>query len=104
MRKTLSKKIIKGHEYFYLSWRKDGKLVSKYLGTSSSTKFKKYLYSLVKESSEYPLEKARSECFKNGLPVCYIEDQYLVHEYACGAKEFMNSSFEVLEVDYAKKR
>ncbi len=104
MRKTLSKKLIKGHEYFYLSWRKDGKLVSKYLGTASSTKFKKYLYSLVKEHSDYPLQKARAECFKNGLPVCYIDDNFLVYEYRNGARELMNSSFDVLEVDHAEKR
>jgi hypothetical protein len=32
MKKTLSKKKIKGHEYYYLSFRKGGKLTSLYLG------------------------------------------------------------------------
>lgn len=100
MRKTLSKKIIKGKEYFYLSYRKKGKLVSEYLGSSSSTKFKKYLYSLLREPNSFGYEKAKIENFKNGFPVCFIEDGYLVYEYKNGSCEWMNAAFEVLKVKH----
>ena len=46
MKKTLTKKRINGHDYYYLSYRKGEKVVSQYLGSSSSTKYKKYLYLL----------------------------------------------------------
>lgn len=103
MRKTLSKKIIKGKEYFYLSYRKKGKLVSEYLGSSSSTKFKKYLYSLLKEPISLGYEKAKIENFKNGFPVCYVEDGYLVYEYKNGSSEWMNGLFEILKVKNGKE-
>lgn len=98
MRKTLSKKKIKGKEYFYLSYRKGKKIISEYLGSTSSTKFKKYLLSLVDESSSFPLEKACVSNFKEGLPVCYFEDGLIVYEYKNGAKEYLDSSLEVLNV------
>ena len=40
MKKTLTKKIIKGKEYFYLVYRKNGVLKSQYLGGASSAKYK----------------------------------------------------------------
>lgn len=98
MKKTLTRKLIKGHEYFYLVWKKKGRQQSEYLGKSSSTKFKKYLYSLTNQPLEDPLVKARSSFFRAGLPVCYVEDQYLVLEYKNGAKEYMNSAYEVKKV------
>lgn len=98
MRKTLSKKKIKGKEYFYLSYRKGKKIVSEYLGSSSSTKFKKYLLFLVNESSSFPFEKARISNFKEGLPICYFEEGSIVYEYKNGAKEYLGSSLEVLDV------
>lgn len=98
MRKTLSKKRIKGKEYFYLSYRRGKKIVSEYLGSSSSSKFKKYLLSLVNQSSSFPLEKARVSNFKEGLPVCYFEDGSIVYEYKNGTKEYLDSLLEVLNV------
>ena len=100
MRKTLSKKVIRGKEYFYLSYRKKGKLVSEYLGCSSSTKFKNYLYSLLREPNSSGYEKAKRENFKKGFPVCYIEDGHIVYEYKNGASEWMNAAFEVLKVSH----
>lgn len=98
MKKTLSKKIIKGKEYFYLSFRKGKKVVSQYLGSSTSPKFKKYLLSLLNEGSSYQLKKAKTYFFKEGLPVVYVDEGYLVYEYKNGAKEYLNSSLEVVKV------
>ena len=45
--------IIKGKEYFYLVYRKNGVLKSQYLGGASSSKYKKYLFKLTAESGSY---------------------------------------------------
>jgi hypothetical protein len=98
MKKTLSKKNIKGHEYYYLSFRKGGKLTSTYLGKTSSLKFKKYLLSLTSESRLYPFEKARKENFKAGTPVITVEEGYLVYAYKNGIKEYRDSKMKVVKV------
>lgn len=98
MKKTLSIKKIKGHEYYYLTYRKDGKLVSQYLGNSSSIKYKKYLYLLTSKASRFGLDQVRQKNFKNGIPVAYVEDGYLVYEYKNGAQEFLNSKMQVVKV------
>lgn len=98
MKKTLSKKKIKGHEYYYLSFRKGGKLTSHYLGKTSSLKFKKYLLSLTSESRLAPFEKARRENFKAGTPVITVEEGYLVYAYKNGIKEYRDSKMRVVKV------
>lgn len=98
MKKTLTKKMINGHEYYYLSYRKGNKVVSQYLGNSSSTKYKKYLFSLTNKASRYGLEKVKQKNFKNGIPVAYVEDGYLVYEYRNGTQEFLNSKMQVVKV------
>lgn len=98
MKKTLTKKKINGHDYYYLSYRKGDKVVSQYLGTSSSTKYKKYLYALTNQASRYGLEKVKQYNFKNGIPVAYVEDGYLVYEYSNGTQEFLNSKMQVVKV------
>jgi len=97
---TLTGKTINGHEYFYLCRKKRGKVVCRYLGKSSSAKFKKYLLSLTTAELEDPLQKARLSSFRKGLPVAYIEGGYLVLEYKNGAKEFLNSAYQVERVEY----
>lgn len=98
MKKTLTRKKIKGHDYYYLTYRKEGKLITKYLGNSSSIKYKKYLYLLTSKASLYGLNKVRTKNFKNGVPVAYVEDGYLVYEYKNGAKEYLNSKMQVVRV------
>ncbi len=98
MKKTLTRKKINGHYYYYLSHREGDKVVSEYLGSSSSTKYKKYLYALTHKASKYGLEKVRQNNFKNGIPVAYVEDGYLIYEYSNGAKEYMNSKMQVVKV------
>lgn len=98
MRKTLVKKNIKGNDYYYLAFRQDGKLVSEYLGSIASIKYKKYLFSLTLKKGAFGIEKARRKNFAAGVPVCYVEDGYLVNEYRNGAKEILNSKMKVLKV------
>jgi hypothetical protein len=98
MKKTLSKKKIKGHEYYYLSFRKAGKLTSFYLGKTSSLKFKKYLLSLTSESRLDPFKKAQRENFKAGAPVITVEEGYLVYAYKNGIKEYRDSKMRVVKV------
>src|SRR5574344_1945755 len=98
MKKTLSKKMIKGHEYYYLSFRKGGKLTSTYLGKTSSLKFKKYLLSLTSESRLLPYQKARKENFKAGAPVVTVEEGYLIYAYKNGIKEYRDSKMKVVKV------
>ncbi len=104
MKKTLTKKKINGCDYYYLCYRKDGKVVSQYLGTSSSAKYKKYLYSLTHKASKYGFEKVRQNNFKNGIPIAYVEDGYLIYEYKNGAKEFLNSKMQVVRVSKHGKK
>ena len=79
-------------------------MVSEYLGTSSSTKYKKYLYALTHKASKYGLEKVRQNNFKNGIPVAYVEDGYLIYEYSNGSKEFLNSKLQVVKVEKNGKK
>lgn len=98
MKKTLTKKRINGHDYYYLSYRKGEKVVSQYLGSSSSTKYKKYLYLLTHKASKYGFEKVCQNNFKKGIPIAYVEDGYLVYEFKNGAKQYMNSKMQVVKV------
>lgn len=98
MKKTLSLKTIKGHDYYYLSFRKGGKLTSSYLGKVSSPKFKKYLLSLTAESGPLPYQKAKKENFKAGAPVVTVEGGYLVYTYRNGIREYRDSKMKVVKV------
>ena len=98
MKKTLSLKTIKGHEYYYLSFRKSGKVTSSYVGKVSSLKFKKYLLSLTSESGSLPYEKAKRQNFKAGAPVITVEGGYLIYTYKNGIREFRDSKNKVLKV------
>lgn len=98
MKKTLSKKTIQGREYFYLAYRVKGKLVSKYLGTIDSPKYKKYLLNLTKSGAGYGLRRARIDNWKAGTPIAYVEDAYLVLEYKNGVKEYLDSKENVKKV------
>jgi len=99
MKKTLTKKVINGKEYFYLVYRKKNALKSEYLGDSSSVKYKKYLFSLIKESDSAGLEKARKKNHAAGVPVVYVEDGFLVDEYRNGTKEYLDSKLRVVKVE-----
>jgi hypothetical protein len=98
MKKTLSLKTIKGHEYYYLSFRKGGKVLSTYLGKASSIKFKKYLLSLTAESGRRPYEKAMKQNFKAGAPTITVEEGYLVYAYRNGIREYRDSKMKVVKV------
>lgn len=98
MKKTLSLKTIKGHDYYYLSFRRGGKLASMYLGKPSSTKFKKYLLSLTLENGTLPYQKAKRENFKAGAPVITVEEGYLVYTYRNGIREYRDSKMRVVKV------
>ncbi len=98
MKKTLTLKHIKGKDYYYLSYRHKGKLISEYLGSMTSTKYKKYLFYLASKSGFFGLGKARRKNFSSGVPVCYVEDGFLIYEYRNGVKEILNSRFKVLKV------
>ena len=98
MKKTLTKKIIKGKEYFYLVYRKKGVLKSQYLGGASSAKYKKYLFKLTAESGSYGIEKARRKNFAAGAPLVYVENGFLVDEFKNGTKEYLNNKLQVVKV------
>ena len=98
MKKTLTKKIIKGKEYFYLVYRKNGVLKSQYLGGASSAKYKKYLFKLTAESGSYGIDKARHKNFSKGVPIVYVENGFLVDEYKNGTKEYLNNKLQVVKV------
>ena len=99
MRKTLTKKNIKGKDYYYLQYRKKGVLKSDYLGDVTSKGYKRYLFKLVSELASYPLEKARVKNFEAGVPVVYVEDGYIVYEYRNGVRELLNSKLEIVKVE-----
>ena len=98
MKKTLTRKKIKGRDYYYLTYRKGGKLHTTYLGSVSSTKYKKYLYLLTSKGSEYGIQKARQKNFACGVPIAYVEDGYLIYEYKNGAKEYLNGKMQTVKV------
>jgi hypothetical protein len=98
VKKTLTKKYIKGQDYYYLAFRRGGKLISEYLGSITSIKYKKYLFSLTLNGGSFGVEKARRKNFASGVPVCYVEDGFLVYEYRNGVKEILNSKRKVLKV------
>lgn len=90
MKKTISRKIINNHVYFYLTYRVRGKLKTTYLGDSDSIKFRSFLMEMTKEGKKYLYEEARISLFKEGLPLIYEEDGYIVREYHNGVLEFLN--------------
>ena len=98
MKKTLSRKVIGGREYFYLMYRTKGKLVTKYLGTSNSPAYRKYLLKLIEEGGEESFEKCKRECFAAGVPVAYLENGELLLEYRNGTKEILDGKLSVKEV------
>lgn len=98
MKKTLTRKKIKGHDYYYLTYRKGGALHTTYLGSISSTKYKKYLYLLTSKGSELGIQKAKRKNFACGVPIAYVEDGYLVYEYKNGAKEYLNGKLQTVKV------
>lgn len=91
MKKTLSKKVIGGRDYYYLAYRVKGKLVNKYLGPIESTQYKKYLLKLTEAGATYGIDKAKRRNFAAGAPVAYVEGGFLVLEYRNGAKELLDS-------------
>lgn len=97
MKKTLSKKIIRGHEYYYLSYKKKGVVHSDYLGKMDSLAFKKYLLSLTSVSSETGLRLAKAKNFKVGLPIAYVKDGYLIYQFRDGSLSYLNKSLQVLK-------
>lgn len=102
MRKTLTKKNIKGKDYYYLQYRKKGVLKSEYLGDINSKAYKKYLFKLVSESASYPLEKAKAKNHEAGVPAVYVENGYLVYEYRNGVKEYLDSNLQVVKTEVSE--
>lgn len=100
MKKTLARKMIKGHPYYYLVYRKGGKLTSDYLGKLSSSKFKKYLLSLTASGSHFGLEKTKRENFACGVPVAYVEDGHFTLLYKSGVEEIYDGKMKVVKVVY----
>ncbi len=98
MKKTLSKKLIGGREYFYLMYRDKGRLVSKYLGTASSNKYRRYLAGLFEEGKRLLLEEAARKAFSAGLPVAYQEKGKLILAYKSGVKEVLDERLRPVEV------
>lgn len=99
MKKTLCRKMINGHQYCYLMYRKHGRLVTEYLGSASSPKYKKYLYELTKEGSDCAFLKCRRHNHSAGVPVAYVEDGYLIYEYRNGLKEFYDGKMNLVKVE-----
>lgn len=83
MKKTLSKKVINGHVYFYLVYRKNGKLKTEYIGTNDSEAFKKYLVTLTTEGKDFMKEKA----LKDNPFVAIYEDGKCYRVYSSKYKE-----------------
>jgi len=100
MKKTLCRKNIKGHDYYYLAYRVKGVLHSAYLGKIDGVRFKRYLYTLTAAAGEYGLLEARHQNFLAGLPIAYVHDGYLVYEYKNGVKELRDSKGKTVKVVY----
>ncbi len=98
MKKTLSRKVIGGREYFYLMYRVKGRLVTKYLGTSSSPAYRKYLLKLIEEGGNESFEKCKRDAFSAGVPAAYVENGELILEYRNGSKEVLDGKLNVKEV------
>ena len=99
MKKTLTKKIIKGKNYYYLQYRKKGILKSDYLGDVSSKAYKRYLFKLTSQLGIYGLEKAKTKNHEAGLPAVYVEDGYIVYEYKNGSKEFFDGKMKLVKME-----
>ena len=100
MKKTLCRKNIKGHEYYYLTFRQKGVLHTSYLGKIDSVKFKRYLYNLTATAGDYGLLEAKHANFPSGLPIVYVLDGYLVYEFKNGVKELHDSKGKTVKVVY----
>lgn len=98
MKKTLSRKLIGGREYFYLMYREKGKLVTKYLGPSGSPKYRKYLLELIDEGGADAFADCRREAFAAGVPVAYKDGGRIVLEYRNGVKELLDAKLAVKKV------
>lgn len=99
MKKTLTKKNIKGKDYYYLQYRKKGILKSEYLGDISSKAYKKHLFKLTSQTGTYGLEKALSKNHEAGLPAVYVEDGYIVYEYKNGSREFFDGKMKLVKME-----
>jgi hypothetical protein len=87
MKKTISHKRIRGHDYYYLNYRKNGSVHSTYLGKPDSPKFKRYLLQLISEKDNAPFLLASRLAFKAGVPVAYVENGVLYYEFKNGSKQ-----------------
>lgn len=87
MGKTLSRKTINGHDYYYLVWREEGKLRTEYLGGEDSPKFRNYLLGMAGEERDEMFKRARRECFEAGTSVVSAEENSIVREYRNGHRE-----------------
>jgi hypothetical protein len=100
MKKTLCIKRIHNNDYFYLAFRKNGKLTFSYLGRIDSMKFKHYLYLLTQTSGLDGIAIAKRQNFACGLPVVSSTDGYLVFEYKSGVKEYRDKRNNTVKVIY----
>ena len=98
MKKTLCRKVIKGHGYYYLAYRKGGRLHSSYLGKIDGLKFKKYLYEITSSMAYAGLELSKKENFFSGLPVVYSRNGFLIYEYKNGVKELRDKKDRIIKV------
>ena len=57
---SLVKRVINGHEFFYCNKRRDGKVVSRYLGTESDERLGEFIYQLLLEKRLVILNNDRS--------------------------------------------
>jgi hypothetical protein len=104
MKKTISHKVIHGKDYYYLNYRKNGRLHSDYLGKADGPLFKKYLLSLISEKADAPRQLASREAFKAGVPVVYVENNLLIYEYKNGTKQAFDKRLKPvpLEMSHGK--
>ncbi len=87
MGKTLSRKVINGHDYYYLVWREGGRLRTEYLGGEDSPKFRSHLLGMAGEERDEMFQRARRECFDAGTSVAFAEGNSIVREYRNGHRE-----------------
>jgi hypothetical protein len=86
VKKTISHKRIKGRDYYYLNYRKNGIFMSEYLGKVDSPRFKRFLLKLISDQPSSAEKFARSQNFKAGVPIAYVEGGILTLEYKNGTK------------------
>ena len=87
MGKTLSRKTINGHDYYYLVWREGGRLKTEYLGGEDSPKFRMHLLGMAGEERDELFRRARKEAFDAGASIAYAEGSAIIREYRNGHRE-----------------